>query len=163
MGLETVTATVGILGALGSVAGGIASYQTQKYNAAVARQQAEIARRNAAYQAYLIERKKRILMGSQEAAYAASGVTPEGTPLDVLAETARQAELDKLMALYAGETGASFAESRARQYESSGLSDLITGGLRGTLQAGSTILTYGQDVGWWGKGSTQVKGPGRLW
>lgn len=101
--------TVG--GALMSAVGAAKSYDAQaqsaQYNANLQRQEAsaeEARRRKAA------DRQ----MGTIRANRAKSGVTGEGTPLLVLAESAEQAEIDALSARWSGETSANLYEQQAK-------------------------------------------------
>lgn len=71
------------------------------------------ARKQAAAQAELQGRDARRRIGSARAAYGASGVAFEGSPIDVLEESASLAELDRQTILYAGEL-------RARGLDDSG-------------------------------------------
>lgn len=103
-------------------------------NAAIARDQtaAEITRQR---------REARRVQGATRAAYGASGVTMEGSPLDVLEDSASQAELDALTLQYRGEL-------RARGYEEAGARAQLEGDQQaraGRMQAiGSLVSAYGR-------------------
>lgn len=88
---------------------GNAEYQAQEMNAQVNEQNAALAES----QALEDERKQRLmtkkLIGSMRANYGASGVTLEGSPMEVIEESAMQAELDALNIKHAG-------KARATQY-----------------------------------------------
>lgn len=71
------------------------------------------ARKQAAAQADLQGRDARRRIGAARAAYGASGVAFEGSPIDVLEESASLAELDRQTILYSGEL-------RARGLQDSG-------------------------------------------
>lgn len=99
-----------------------------------AKDQARLARSRAAIASEDERRKGRRLSGKQRAAFAKAGVKiDEGTPLDVLAETAANAELDALRAAF------SF-EQQAEDFESMGKVALT----QGILGAGATILGQAQ-------------------
>ncbi len=98
----------GYIAAAVAAASAISSAQQQKasakYNEKVANQQAVAAQQEAAANA---ERQRRVAqknIGSMQATYAASGVSLEGSPLEVLEQSARNAELDRLNILWSGET-----------------------------------------------------------
>lgn len=73
------------------------------FNASIAERNAGIARQQAAQDAMLQQRQARQQFGAATAAYGASGVTLEGSPLDVLEASAASAELDRQTILYKGE------------------------------------------------------------
>lgn len=72
-----------------------------EYNAKVARQNAEIARQQGVAAVEAQQRQAARVMGSAMASYGASGVQMDvGSPVDVLVDSARMAELDKLTTQY---------------------------------------------------------------
>lgn len=72
-----------------------------EYNAKVARQNAEIARQQGVAAVEAQQRQAARAMGSAMANYGASGVQMDvGSPVDVLVDAARMAELDKLTTQY---------------------------------------------------------------
>src|SRR5262245_1420631 len=95
--LPWIAAAGGVVSAYAAVQQGQATRRAADYNAAVAQQNAVTARNNAAVD----EQRQRMLarqtLGRARANYAASGVTMEGSPEDVLAESATQAEWDALL------------------------------------------------------------------
>jgi alkanesulfonate monooxygenase SsuD/methylene tetrahydromethanopterin reductase-like flavin-dependent oxidoreductase (luciferase family) len=125
---------VSVLGALSSAS---AERRAANFNAAAAERDAAVARQNAAADAQAQSREARRRIGAARAAYGAAGVALEGSPLDVLEQSAAEAEMDKLNILYKGELQAmgyddSAALSRSRA------KDATTAGL---FRAGSTVLT----------------------
>ncbi len=76
------------------------------YNRSVAAQQAQLAREQAAQKATLLHEEANKLLGRQRALFASFGVTFEGSPLMVMADTAAKAERDIQWARYAGELDA---------------------------------------------------------
>lgn len=105
----TIAAVVGAVAAVGGAAYGAISSAEQAdaqkkaadYNAQVARQNAEIAKQQGIAQAQAQDRQARVKMGAMKANMAASGVDPGvGSPLDVLADSARMSKLDNLTILW---------------------------------------------------------------
>ena len=126
-------AIIGTVVAAGAAAaGGVAQQQAAKANA----KQAQAA---AAFdEARQRERAQKIL-AAQRVGFAKAGVTLEGTPGDVLANTAEDAEIDALAIRWGG-------ASRAAAFKAQGQSALIGGitGAAGALLTG--VTTYGQDL-----------------
>jgi len=119
-----------------------AASDAAKYNAELARQQAETIEKVGELEKEKLERRKRQILGQQRAAYAQAGVrVGSGSPLEVMADTAAQIELDIAAQEYNTRIGISRARTKAeiqemyaKQYKRAGL-----------LGAGSTLLTgYGQ-------------------
>ena len=112
-----------ILGAGTNIAGGfLASNASKKLRKA--------AKEAALREAELERNKGRRLQGRQLAGFSAAGVVvDEGTPLDILAQTAADAEISALRAAFA-------LEQQARNLKSAGRSALISGFGGG----GSTLL-----------------------
>lgn len=101
--------------------------QAAKYNEKVAENQAEAARNEAAANADMQRRRAAKQIGSMQASYAASGVSTEGSPLEVLEESARNAELDRLSILWGGETRAQGFENTARLEKARGSNAMASG------------------------------------
>lgn len=95
IGIGTTVAGTGmsIFGSLYSGSQQAAAAHTQ---AKLSRLQAEAEDERASAEAGVIRRKARELFSTQRAAYAASGVRLEGTPLLVMADTIRESERDIL-------------------------------------------------------------------
>jgi hypothetical protein len=93
---------------------GLAEEKASEYNAKNAENNAKLARE----QGYEEERRQRIQsrkqLGDMRASYGASGVTMEGSAMDVLGESAAMAELDAQTIRQAGEAKAAAFESDAR-------------------------------------------------
>ena len=87
------------ISAVGAIKQGQDAQNAANYNASVAEQTSQEQARRDAIQA-------RMVIGQDRANYGASGVTTEGSPLDVLQQSAKMAELDKLTTIYAGATQA---------------------------------------------------------
>lgn len=82
------------LGVISSLSQGAAESSAAHYNAAVAKRNAQIAIQQGNVDAENQRRKAVLTIGSARALYGASGVTSEGSPIDVLASSAASAELD---------------------------------------------------------------------
>ena len=116
-----MSAAGGILQAYGQVKAGEGAQRAYEFNA----NQADINSRQAELIAAQDERQSRIVgkkaIGSMVANYGASGVNLEGSPMDVLAESLAQVELDSLNARYSGQSKAiNFRnEARINRYQGS--------------------------------------------
>lgn len=90
-----------ILKPIGSIYSGQAAGAAADYNAMVAQQNAMIAQQQGEVASQAQQRDAARKIGSMVANYGASGVqTDTGSPLDVLAESARMATLDNLTLKY---------------------------------------------------------------
>jgi hypothetical protein len=103
---QTLTTIGALAGAAGAMQSGRAEAQANTYNAAQSRMEAaaEEARRR---------REGSRAIGAIRAGISKSGVTTEGTPMMVLAESAAEAELDALNARWQGEASSRLYEMRA--------------------------------------------------
>ena len=89
------------IGAMGALKSADAKAQSAKYNGQIAEQNAQIATQQGEAAAQMQQRDAERRMGSAMAAYGASGVSVDsGSPADVLADSARMAELDNLTIRY---------------------------------------------------------------
>lgn len=87
-----------------AIKGGNAAAQSATYDANQNAQNAITARRQADVEALKVRRRGAQVMGDIRASYGASGVDgAQGTPLDVLEDSAAQIELDALTEKYNGE------------------------------------------------------------
>jgi len=77
--------------------------QAADYNAKIAQRNAAVAREQASRDEEQQRRDARKQLGLMRASYGASGITPEGSPLDVLEASAAEAELDAQNIRYKGE------------------------------------------------------------
>ena len=112
--------------------------QVQKYNAKVGENRAIEERQRAAFAAEQQREENRRVLGRQRALYGQAGVDVNaGSPLLVMADTARQAELDAQIILSGGQSRASAAEAQAR------LSRYGAGAAQraGYIGAGTTLLS----------------------
>lgn len=146
--------TVATWGAVGAnLIGGVFDYQSAmaqvgqfKLQAKVYVEDAKLIRANGLWTANYIRSEGDKLKGTQLATYAKAGVTLEGTPLDVLSETARQVELDALMAKYQAQIqerkayqNAEMASNAAHDAKNAASSAMVGG----VLKAGVSLITGG--------------------
>jgi len=143
-----------------------AKAQSRAYasQAEASRRNAETSRQNAEYirQAGAIEEQKQRekglrLLGTQAALFGKAGVTNEGTPLEVMADTAGQLEKDALTTRYNYWIKSQRALSEAGQYDfmgnrstdMAGFADQSAGfaSTAGYMKAGTTLLTGLEKVG----------------
>jgi hypothetical protein len=113
--------------------------QAAKYNEKLAENQAIGARQEAAAAADRQQRQSAKTIGTMQASYAASGVSTEGSPLEVLEESARNAELDRLTILWNGESRAQGYQNTAELERSRGKNAMASGYLSA---AGSAMKGY---------------------
>lgn len=126
-----------------------------EYNAEVAEREAEAARQTAGFEEQQHRRRVSRILASQRAGYAASGVTFEGSPLLVMADSAQQAEVDALAIRRAG----SIEESRA--LSQAALDRLQARNIRtaGYLGAAATIASGGYRSSLLGSGGSSISVP----
>jgi hypothetical protein len=144
--------------AIGAIQQGQSQASASKYNAAVAEQNAGAAKQQAEAAAMIQQEQAKKAMGSTVAAYGASGVSMEGTPLDVLANSASVAERDRQNIMYKGKLQAAGYQSQAdldRRSATNSLNQgymkatgiLLSGGAKvyGMMPSGNANAGYGQD------------------
>lgn len=141
-GAEIFLVAAAAVSAVGAISQAAAASNAADFNATIAQQNADIARQQGAADQ---ERQKRLAikaLGDITAGYGASGVSMEGSPLDVLAESARQAELDYQTIGYN-------AELKAMGYTNTATLEQYKGQAAetaGYLQAGSSLLGAASNV-----------------
>ena len=113
-----------VIQGVGMVAKGIGSYMQSMHQADVmdfnSRQgfiDATISRQNADAKAKALRKSGRQLTGSQRTSYAKSGLRLEGTPLEVMAESIENIELDAISTRQQGEFQARQQEVQAKYQE----------------------------------------------
>ena len=113
--LPAVLAVAGTaMQAASAIQEGNAMAAAEKANASLAELQASQVRQSGAYEESQISRAKRQTLATQRARYAKSGVLiTEGSPIEVMADTAAQYEKDILATRYNTEV-----EARRYEYES---------------------------------------------
>lgn len=133
---------------LGAYTQGMAQSQAAEYNAKIAQQNAEIARQQGAAAAEAQGRDAQRKIGAMVAAYGASGVQGDtGSPMDVLADSVRNAALDKLNIQYnyalkalGYSNQATLASAQADNYKTSAVVNAIAAGAK---SAGQAIPMFG--------------------
>ena len=118
------------------------------YNAQIADQNAGIAEQQGEAAAQAQDRDARMKMGSMVAGYGASGVDGgSGSPMDVLAQSARMATLDNLTTKYnyhlkalGYSNQAGLDSSNAKNSTTAGNMNALSAGVRGL---GSSIPSFG--------------------
>lgn len=128
-----------VISAVGAIQQGNAAKASANFNATIASNNAIAARNKATADAARQEREGRLRAGAARAAVGASGITGEGSALDLMEANATQEELDRLTILHGGELQAMGFESDAavaRQRGSAAQS-------ASRVKAGSTLLLGG--------------------
>lgn len=125
---------------MGNISEAQSRASANKYNAAVAEQNAVQARLQAASSAKIQREQSERLLGAQQAAYGASGITMEGTPLDVLANSATNAERDRQTIMYKGNLQAAGYQDQAQLDRYQATNELNQGYMKatGTLLGGAS-------------------------
>ena len=116
------------------------------YNAEVANRQAEAISQAGKLQEYRIKRRKRLMAGRQRSLYAKAGLVIEGSPLEVLADTAAQYDIDLAASRYNTATGVSNKRYASRYSRYRGKQSMNAGYLKmgGTLLGGyNSMRAYG--------------------
>lgn len=135
-------AASGAMNAIGAIHSGNSEAAAGEYNAQMAERNAALSRQQAAIE----EQRTRTLaakqIGNMRAGYGASGVAMDGSAIDVLSESAANAELDALTVRHGG-------EMRAQGFQNEALLDRYRaknsklGGYLGALGAGlSSYASY---------------------
>jgi len=127
----------GVASAAGSLSAGQSQSNMAKYNAAVSEREAAQAREAAKFEEARNRKASESLLSSQRAAFAKGGVTSEGSPLLVQAETAEEAEIDALALRYSGSVAEARAKSQAALDRMQGRAAKTTG----YIGAGSSLLS----------------------
>lgn len=132
-----------LFNAIGSIGEGDAEYEAQQFNQRVANIQAGQIRQQTSEEARRQRVQSQKQLGNIKASYGASGiVSSEGSALDVLQESAANAELDNLMIKHQG-------EMRARSTEAEGYFAGMRGASaksRGQMGAVGALLSGGANV-----------------
>jgi hypothetical protein len=109
-------AVSGGIQAVGAIQQARAQQQAANYNKAVSERNANIARQQTEADVISLRKKQYQQFGALRAAVAASGVTIEGSPLDLLESSVIEAELDIQRLEYSGELKAAGYEGDADLY-----------------------------------------------
>lgn len=129
-----------IFSAVGTLASASASRDAANYNASIAQQNATISQQQGATAQEKQDRAARKQIGLMVANYGASGVdSSQGSPMDMLQESVRNAKLDNLMIGYNYNLRARGFENEANLYEMRAANASTSGvlGAAGALAKGS--------------------------
>lgn len=133
-----------VMSVMGALQQGKAASNAAKFNASVADRNALIARQQAEEDVNRQRRDTRRRMGSIRARFGASGVDLAGSPLDVIEDSAAEAELDALTIQHQGELkaqgfdiNASMSRTRAKTERQAGFMRAGTALLSGASKAAS--------------------------
>jgi hypothetical protein len=130
----------GGIAAFGQIQEGKQAQEAQNFNASISEQEAGLTRENAILNEYRERKALRKGVGSMISGYAGSGVSVStGSPLDAIADSIANAELDISLNKYNSEAEAKLKESEAMQMRKYG-TQARTGSY---YKAGSTLLTAG--------------------
>jgi hypothetical protein len=120
---EAFTGAVKAIGTLaqakGQVVAGKAEAQTQKYNAAISRQEAKIVEDKKILETKRLMKRKKEILSTQRALFSKGGVLLEGSPLEVIRDTEAEIELDNLTNKYNRDVEKSrfLSEAKFREFE----------------------------------------------
>lgn len=138
-----MSGAAGVLSAFGSARAGEAQQVGYNANARAEEQQGEVTRQASFNSADQIWSEVQRRLGSARAAYGAAGIDPNtGTPLLVMAESARRGELARQATLFQGRLNQEVANTQAAI-------DRFTGKAAkraGYIQAGTTLLTTASGI-----------------
>ena len=151
--LLAVSALSTVASAAGTLSAGNQYNTMQTINQQVMYQRAQTIEQQSQAQAAIEKNQTERKLGQIGAAYGASGVdASQGTPLEVLADSAAQGELQRNLTLWGGRVNANAAITQ-------GNIDAYEGGLatqNAAWEAGTTLLTgglktakFGKDLGVW--------------
>lgn len=142
MAAAAIIAAGAITQGVGAIRESRGEAQAAEFNADVAGQNAILARQQAAEEERRVRIQSRKSLGEARAGYGASGVTLEGSPLDVLEESAANAELDALTVRHQGRV----KEASFRSQESLYRAQAKSARVGGYLSAASALLSGGGKI-----------------
>lgn len=146
--MGAVMSTLGlVLQGIGQITQGIQANRAEQFNASVARANAQAIRQSADLDITRQRKAARRLKSAQIAGYAKAGVKLEGSPLEVLLDSASEAELDMMITDYNARVGMAQQEAQAKQYQRAGKTALM----QGLFAGGKTLLTTAVGQGWFQK------------
>lgn len=141
-GIEIAAIAGVVIAAAGAAVSGIQQSNMNKYNAKVAKNNAISAQRIGRAEEMKQRRDAYRRMGAMRAAYGAAGVNLTGSPIDILADSAMEEELDALTIRYNYNSQAQGYQSQSMLDRRRAQSALYAGG----FEAGTTLLTGGAGV-----------------
>ena len=125
------------LKAAGQVTSGYEANEAYEFNAGVARANAQAVKASSEFDIYRMKKAKKRFASAQVAGYSKAGVKLEGSPIEVMIDSAADAEIDMFINKYNAQTKQSQLESEAQQSERAGKSAIRQGILGGV----STLLS----------------------
>lgn len=143
MCLPLIGAAVSMVGTLASAS---AQSQSYKLQAQYADRQAMMAQQKGAYDARQLGRQNDRQLARMRGQYLSSGIALEGSPLDVLTDSATEASLDEQAIKYSAQVQSDnyrFQSSMARQ----NARNAMTGGYLGALSTGINAFTQMASMG----------------
>lgn len=142
------------LAAIALIGGGIQAFgqfqegqeaeRTQKFNAQIAEQEAELTRKASILEEFRARKRLKTFTGKQIAQFAKAGVEFTGSPLDVIADSIANAELDIAIDKFNFETGARRLESEARERRAAGRRAARSATIRATGTLLTSTASFGQ-------------------
>ena len=132
----------GLLGAYGQMQAGEAEAQAAEMNAQIAEQNSLLAVEQAKENERRLRVQGRKVLGDISSGYGASGVTAEGSALEVLKSSAANIELDALNVRHEGAVKASMFRNEAKLSRYSGQAARTTG----QTMAAATLLQAGGNM-----------------
>ena len=135
--LAVASLTIGVIQAQAQLEEGKQEQKAQEFNAQIAGQQADLVRKKADLGEFKARKRLKAFSSEQRALFAKSGVTLSGSPLDVIQDSAANAEFDIAIDRFNLETQARGFESEAEQRRVLGKQARR----RSKLRAGITLLT----------------------
>ncbi len=137
-----MSAFAGITGIAGSILAGETAALTQETNIAIARSQQRILAARRKLEKSRDKKRAKQFLGRQNALFAKAGVTLEGSPIDVIEDSARELEFDSIIKDINANIENSRLESEIGQ-RGFAARTARAGGIR---RAGTTLLETAADV-----------------
>lgn len=136
MGPELITVLQAATTAVGAIAGGQQQAASAEIYAQLAERDAELARRRALREERTVHQRAERLRGTIRARTGRAGVTLEGSPVELLVQTAADEEVDAAAIRETGEAAAhrSLVEAAERRFRGEATEGLAY------LRAGSSLL-----------------------
>lgn len=134
---------------------GLATYNAAKSEASLLAEQARLAQKEIQYEAVQKQREVDRFAGEQTMAYLSSGVTLEGSPLQVLEETRRlgKQEVDAITAR--ANAVANLGQKKASSTAGRGRNALL-GAFAGAALGGASTYAIGRKLGMFGRPATST-------
>lgn len=127
------------MSAVGAISQGNAAKKSADYNAAIADRNAVVAQQQASANEEAQRKIDARRMGAARAGYGASGVTSDGSVLDVLGDSIAEAELNALNIRYEGKLAAQGYGDTAASQRAAGRNAQASG----YMKAGASLLQGG--------------------